>query len=434
MKTADVIGLGFMTFAFFLGAGNIIFPPMAGFLAGEQMGWAMLGFLVTGVGLPLVTILAVAKAGGGIQTMSKLLPAGVGTLIAVAVALIIGPAFATPRTGLVAYEMGLKPFLGSHAGQTSQALFTLGYFGLSLLLSLNQGRLLDAIGKVLTPLLVLLLIVLAVAVLVVPQGSVPAAAGEYLAHPGAKGLLEGYNTMDTFGALMFGMLIIDVLKQKGITDSSLQTRYLVRAGLISAAGLAFVYISLFQLGATSGGLLDAPNNGGEIVALYVAKLFGTSGQFILASIVSLACLTTAVGLTSACADFFPSLLPRLSYRTLVIGMSVLCALIANVGLSALIALSIPVLVAIYPIAVVLVLMTLLKERFTHPRLAFRFVMLIALLFGSLDGLKVIGINLELFNFLPLFEVGLAWLLPTAVAVIACLCWRVETELETVVAD
>ena len=168
--------------------------------------------------------------------------------------------------------------------------------------------------------------------------------------------------------------------------------------------------------------------------MYVAKLFGTSGQFILASIVSLACLTTAVGLTSACADFFHSLLPRLSYRTLVIGMSALCALIANVGLSALIALSIPVLVAIYPIAVVLVLMTLLKERFTHPRLAFRFVMLIALLFGSLDGLKVIGINLELFNFLPLFEVGLAWLLPTAVAVIACLCWRVESDLEAVVAE
>lgn len=434
MKTADVIGLGFMTFAFFLGAGNIIFPPMAGFLAGEQMGWAMLGFLVTGVGLPLVTILAIAKAGGGIQTMSKFLPAWVGTAIAIAVALIIGPTFATPRTGLVAYEMGLKPFLGAEAGQLSQTVFTIGYFALSLVLSLNQGRLLDAIGKVLTPLLVLLLIVLAVAVLVAPQGSVPMATGEYLAHPGAKGLLEGYNTMDTFGALMFGMLIIDVLKQKGVTDTGLQTRYLVRAGLIAAAGLAFVYISLFQLGATAGGLLDAPNNGGEIVALYVAKLFGTSGQFILASIVSLACLTTAVGLTSACADFFHSLLPRMSYRTLVIGMSALCALVANIGLSELIALSIPVLVAIYPIAVVLVLMTFLKERFSHPRLAFQIVMLVALLFGALDGLKVVGVNLEMFNFLPLFELGLAWLLPTLVAIVACLCWRVEPALLVPAAD
>lgn len=215
MKRADIVGLGFMTFAFFLGAGNIIFPPMAGFLAGEQMSWAMLGFLVTGVGLPLATILAVARAGGGLLTMTRLLPAGVGTLMAVAAYLIIGPAFATPRTGLVAYEMGLKPFLGDMADQFSLTIFTLAYFGLTLWLSLEQGRLLDAIGKVLTPVLVLLLAVLGIAVLVAPQGSVPVTSGDYIANPGIKGLLEGYNTMDTFGALMFGMLIIDVLKQRG---------------------------------------------------------------------------------------------------------------------------------------------------------------------------------------------------------------------------
>jgi branched-chain amino acid:cation transporter, LIVCS family len=434
MKTADIIGLGFMTFAFFLGAGNIIFPPMAGFLAGEQMSWAMLGFLVTGVGLPLATILAVARAGGGLLTMTQLLPKGIGIAIAVATYLIIGPAFATPRTGLVAYEMGLKPFLGGEASQTSLALFSLVFFGLSLILSLNQGSLLDAIGKVLTPVLVLLLAVLAIAVLVAPQGTVPPVSSDYLANPGVKGLLEGYNTMDTFGALMFGMLIIDVLKQKGISDTQLQTRYLVRAGLIAAAGLAFVYISLFQLGATSGGLLMAPGNGGEIVSIYVAKLFGPAGQFILAAIVSLACLTTAVGLTSACADFFHALWPRLNYKALVVGMSALCALIANVGLSSLISLSIPVLVAIYPVAVALVVMTFLKDRFAQPRLAFRLVLLVSMLFGALDGLTTAGVDLQLFNFLPLFSLGLAWLLPTSLAVVACLCWRAESALSPISAE
>jgi len=236
MTAADLVGLGFMTFAFFLGAGNIIFPPMAGFMAGEHLTLAMLGFLVTAVGLPLATIIAVAKAGGGLLTMTRHLPAGLGVAMAVAVYLIIGPAFATPRTGLVAYEMGFKPFLGESASQTSLTLFSLGYFGLATYLSLKPGRLLDAIGKLITPLLVILLAVLAIAILVAPQGSVPQAAGEYVSHPGIKGLLEGYNTMDTFGALMFGMLIIDVLKEKGITDRQLQTRYLVRAGLIAASG------------------------------------------------------------------------------------------------------------------------------------------------------------------------------------------------------
>ncbi len=412
MKTADIIGLGFMTFAFFLGAGNIIFPPMAGFLAGESMSWAMLGFLLTGVGLPLLTILAVARAGGGLLTMTRLLPPSIGVAIAVAAYLIIGPAFATPRTGLVAYEMGLKPFLGAAAGQGSLIAFTVAYFGLTLFLSLNQGRLLDAIGKILTPVLVLLLLVLAMAVLVAPQGVVPAPSGDYVAHPGIKGLLEGYNTMDTFGALMFGMLIIDVLRDKGITDQRLQTRYLIRAGLIAAAGLALVYVSLFRLGATSGGLISNPGNGGEIVALYVAKLFGPAGQLILAGIVSLACLTTAVGLTSACADFFHTLWPRISYRTLVVAMCAICALVANVGLSTLISLSIPVLVAIYPVAIALVAMTFLKDLYAHPRLAFRLVLLVSMLFGALDGLKTAGLNLELFQFLPLFNQGLAWIIPT----------------------
>ena len=421
MKKADILGLGFMTFAFFLGAGNIIFPPMAGFLAGEQMSWAMLGFLVTGVGLPLATILAVARAGGGLLTMTRLLPAGIATTMAVAAYLIIGPAFATPRTALVAYEMGLKPFLGDMADQLFLTLFTLAYFGLTLWLSLEQGRLLDAIGKVLTPVLVLLLAVLGIAVLVAPQGTVPAASGDYLANPGIKGLLEGYNTMDTFGALMFGMLIIDVLKQKGISELRSQTRYLAWAGIIAAAGLCLVYISLFRLGATSGGLLVNPANGGQIVALYVAKLFGPAGQLVLAGIVSLACLTTAVGLTSACGDFFHTLWPRFSYRRIVIAMSLTCALVANVGLGTLITLSIPVLVMIYPVAVALVVMTFLRERFARQAFAMRTVLLVTTLFGALDGLRAMGFSLSALDFLPLFQQGLAWVLPCLLTMALCAC-------------
>lgn len=425
MKKADILGLGFMTFAFFLGAGNIIFPPMAGFLAGEQMSWAMLGFLVTGVGLPLATILAVARAGGGLLTMTRLLPAGIATTMAVAAYLIIGPAFATPRTALVAYEMGLKPFLGGMADQLSLTLFTLAYFGLTLWLSLEQGRLLDAIGKVLTPVLVLLLAVLGIAVLVAPQGTVPAASGDYLANPGIKGLLEGYNTMDTFGALMFGMLIIDVLRSRGVADSRLQTRYLARAGLIAALGLVLVYVSLFYLGATAGGLVTNPANGGVIVSTYVASLFGPAGQAVLAGIVSLACLTTAVGLTSACAEFFNTLWPRLSYRLLVVVMGVICALVANVGLASLISLSIPVLVAIYPVAIALVALTFLRPLYADPQRAFRVVLGVSLLFGVLDGMKQAGVNLHQLDWMPLFTLGLAWLLPTVAAMLLMLAWPGE---------
>ncbi|MGY3865614.1 branched-chain amino acid transport system II carrier protein [Aeromonas bivalvium] len=413
LTLSDVLGLGFMTFAFYLGAGNIIFPPLAGFLAGENMTLAMFGFLVTAVGLPLITILAVAKAGNGWAGMTKLLPVGIASALAVAIYIIIGPAFAAPRTGLVAYEMGLKPFLGEMGAQ-GLLIYTLVFFGAAILVSLNQGRLMDAIGKLLTPVLMLLLLVLAIGVFVAPQGTMPVAVADYQNDAFIKGILEGYNTMDTLASLMFGALIVDILRKKGINDYQSQFKYLAIAGVISAIGLAVVYISLFQLGNSAAGVATDTSNGGAIVSAYVLSLFGQPGQFILAAIITLACFTTAVGLISACADFFHNL-TGMAYRKLVVILGAACALVANVGLSQLISLSIPVLVAIYPVAVALVLVTFLKGYFGRPRLTFRLVLAVAFLFGCLDGLGAAGMKMDAFAFLPLFDKGLAWLLPTLVA-------------------
>ena len=427
MTRADLLGLGFMTFAFFLGAGNIIFPPMAGYLAGENMGFAMAGFLVTAVGLPLATLLAISSAGGGLLTMTRMLPAWAGVSIAIATYVIIGPAFATPRTGLVTYEMAVKPFIGSYDSQFVLTAFSVFYFALTLFLSLNQGKLLDAVGKVLTPVLALLLAILGIAVLVAPQGGVPAVSPDYMRYPMVKGLLEGYNTMDTFGALMFGMLIIDVLKSRGIASVSQQTRYLAVASVIAAIGLALVYIALFRLGGTAGGVIANPQNGGEVVAAYVAQLFGPMGSVVLAGIVGLACLTTSVGLTSACADFFHTLWPRFSYKQCAAVIAILCAIVANVGLKQLLVISIPVLVAIYPVAVALVAVTFMRNWFFNQSVAFRLVLSVALLFGCLDGIKAAGFDLSVMNFLPLFEMGLAWLLPTLAAIVVSLLWRVPEQ-------
>ncbi|QFI39092.1 branched-chain amino acid transport system II carrier protein [Moritella marina ATCC 15381] len=419
LKTADVLAIGFMTFAFFLGAGNIIFPPLAGNLAGQSFMPAMFGFLATAVGLPLITIIAVAKAGGGLITMTRFLPAMAATAIAVAIYIIIGPAFAAPRTSLVAYEMGIKPFLGDAANETTLALYSVAFFIITAYFALSQGKLIDNVGKILTPALIVLLTVLAIAVFVMPQGEIGIAREAYVDSPFTKGFLEGYNTMDTFASLMFGMLIINVLKSKGVTDKASQFKYLVMAGSIAAAGLAFVYISLFYLGATSQSLIavGADVNGGMILATYVQALFGMPGQYILAAVVTLACLTTAVGLASAVAEFFHELKPQWSYKMLVVINCVVCAIVANVGLSQLISISVPVLFAVYPIAIAIVALILLQERFPNPQFAFRLVMVVAFMFGVLDGLKVAGLAMSGFEFLPLFDQGLAWVLPTALAIV-----------------
>ncbi|EGQ7823192.1 branched-chain amino acid transport system II carrier protein [Vibrio parahaemolyticus] len=415
LKLTDIIAVGFMLFAFFLGAGNIIFPPLAGQLAGENLLPAMFGFLLTAVGLPLITIVAIAVAGGSWEHLTQDLPKKAAVLMAALIFIIIGPAFAAPRTGLVAYEMAVKPFF-VEASQAHLTAFSVIFFAAAMLFSWFQGRLIDLIGKVLTPALFVGLIILAVAVFLDPQGEMMLAHGEYLTQPLTKGFLEGYNTMDTFASLMFGMLMVDALRGKGITERSATTKYLIFAGCIAAAGLAFVYISLFYLGATSATVAAGADNGGLILSQYVQALFGPYGQIVLSVIVLLACLTTAIGLISACSDFFSSK-TSLSYKQWVLINGAVCALVANVGLAQLISLSIPVLFALYPVAIALVALTFVRSKLPNPRFAYRAVLLVSLLFALVDAAKVAGLDVSAFNVLPLFEVGMGWVLPTLAAII-----------------
>jgi LIVCS family branched-chain amino acid:cation transporter len=415
LKLTDIIAIGFMLFAFFLGAGNIIFPPLAGQLAGENLMPAMFGFLLTAVGLPLITIVAIAVAGGSWDHLTQDLPKKAAVLMAALIFIIIGPAFAAPRTGLVAYEMAVKPFF-IEASQAYLTAFSVIFFAVAMLFSWFQGRLIDLIGKVLTPVLFIGLIILALAVFIDPQGDMIGASSDYLTQPLTKGFLEGYNTMDTFASLMFGMLMVDALRGKGITERSATTKYLIFAGCIAAAGLAFVYISLFYLGATSATVAAGADNGGLILSQYVQALFGPYGQIVLSVIVLLACLTTAIGLISACSDFFSSK-TSLSYKHWVLINGAVCALVANVGLAQLIALSVPVLFALYPVAIALVALTFVRSKLPNPRVAYRAVLLVSLLFALVDAAKVAGMDVSAFSMLPLFEVGMGWVLPTLAAIV-----------------
>ncbi|MCP3700539.1 MAG: branched-chain amino acid transport system II carrier protein [Aliivibrio sp.] len=417
LKLTDIIAVGFMLFAFFLGAGNIIFPPIAGQMAGEHVYSAMGGFLITAVGLPLLTIIAIGVAGGSWQQLTRDLPPKVAMIMAILMFVIIGPAFAAPRTGLVAYEMAAKPFMSAEAGQLSLTLFSIAFFSIAMFFAWSQGKLIDTIGKFLTPALFIGLIILAIAVFVNPQGDIVAATGNYIEQPLTTGFFEGYNTMDTFGALMFGILIIDALKKKGITEHKATTKYLTAAGCIAALGLAFVYVSLFYLGATSSTVAPGATNGGAILTAYTHALFGSSGQIVLSVIVLIACLTTAIGLISACADYFSSIC-KVTYKTWVIVVGVACAVVANVGLTQLIALSVPVLFLLYPVAIALVALAFVRKFMPNPRLAYRVVVLVATCFAVLDAAKVAGADMSAFSMLPLFNHGMAWVIPTFASMIA----------------
>lgn len=414
LKGLDLLALGFMTFALFLGAGNIIFPPSAGMSAGENMGAAAFGFLLTGVGLPLLTVVALARVGGGLPTLTAPLGRFAGVLLAVAVYLAIGPLFATPRTAVASFEIGMQPFVGN--SPLALFVYTLVYFAAVLFLSLNPGRLVDRVGKLITPVLIAALIVLGGAALFAPAGVVGQSSGAYSSEPLVQGFLQGYLTMDALGALVFGIVIATAIRDRGVTDAGLVTRYSVIAGIIAAVALSLVYLSLFYLGATSHELAAGAENGGQILTAYVSHTFGSGGSLLLAVVIILACLTTGVGLLTACGEFFSDLL-KLPYRVVVVALAVFSLAVSNQGLTQLISVSIPVLVGLYPLAIVLVALSLANRLWRSQSLVFVPVMAVTLVFGVVDGLTVAGKGEWVPGFfarLPLAEQSLGWLVPVLV--------------------
>ncbi|MED5523184.1 branched-chain amino acid transport system II carrier protein [Gallaecimonas pentaromativorans] len=423
LKGADVLALGFMTFAFFLGAGNMIFPPLAGLQSAGDLSSSIVGFLMTAVGLPLLTIIAVALAGGGLETLSKVLPKGLSLALCIAIYLILGPFFATPRTGLVAYKLGFSPFI-SNPDWLTQALYSLGFFALTFYLAIRPGKLLSVVGKVITPVLLVLLAAIAVMLVFHPLGEMGSSNAAWHKAPFAKGFLEGYMTMDTLGALLFGLVIVNALKSRGVEDRKAQFRYLCMAGAMAAIGLALVYITLFFLGATSGHLVANPKDGADVLVPAIEALFGPAGLYLLATVVTLACLTTAVGLTSSCAEYFNAAL-GLNLKLVAAVVATGSALVANVGLSQLIAISVPVLFFVYPVAIALVALRLLAGVVGHKRWGQQLVVGITAFFALFDGLKAAGLPVpeQWLSHLPFFEDGLGWLVPTAAALVVMSMFR-----------
>lgn len=264
--------MGFMVFAMFLGAGNMIFPPMVGQLAGDQVWYAAGGFLLTGVGLPLLGIVTISRVGGGFNKISGEMPKPLIIALGSCIYLIIGPLYAVPRTALVSYEIGIIPFL-PESTELTQFISSLVFFGISWYLSINPGKLLESVGQLITPALIILLVILGLSPIISPLGNLGEAMDIYTETPFIHGFLEGYMTMDALAALMFGIVIITNLKSHGIKEKSSLFYYSITTGIIAAIGLALVYVSLFYLGATSRDVAPNPDNGGQILTIYAETLF-----------------------------------------------------------------------------------------------------------------------------------------------------------------
>ncbi len=417
------LAVGLLLFALFLGAGNIIFPPLLGQQAGEHITVAMIGFLITGVGLPLLAIVAVAKAGGDLQLLANRVNPIFGIIFTSIVYLAIGPFFAVPRTGSVSYEIGIAPFLSEAATKHWAPLFITSvlFFAIILYLSINPTKLVDRVGKILTPALLLVILLLAIKSFVTPLGEPGAAVGNYTISPFSEGFVQGYLTMDVLSALVFGIVILQALRDMGMSDTKKQVKTTIFAGIVAAIGLAFVYISLGYIGNTSIDAIGVSNNGGTIIAKSADVLFGNLGSIILSLTILLACISTAVGLLTANAQFFSKIFPKISYKTFLIVFTIVSLAITNVGLTTIINTSLPVLLIIYPLAMVLMVLSLVDNFFKGGQIVYILALIPTFMVSLYDGLKLMDIKLapyeNLLKLLPLYEQSLGWLVPAIVGAI-----------------
>lgn len=417
-KKSELLTIGFMMFSIFFGAGNLIFPPALGQAAGTSTPLAMLGFLTTGVGLPLLGITAIALQGGRyIELINSRTYPWFATALLVVLYLCIGPVFAVPRTGAVSFEIGIRPFLQEDSLMVGQAVYTALFFGASYYLSLNPNKLIDRVGKLLTPVLLIVLAVLFIKAFATPLGTILPATGNYIDAPFTQGFQDGYQTMDLLASVAIGTLVVNAVRMRGVTDNRAIGRICLIAGLITVTLMACVYGSLAYLGATSAAVLGHSANGGQLLANAVSIFFSTAGNGLLAAIIILACLTTSCGMLSGGAWFFNQLLKKkVSYERLLLLFTLFSFAVSNVGLTQIIALAVPFLVTIYPLVIVFVILSLFDRVIGWRKSIYHWALNLTLVFALIDGLNAAGIHFHPLNqlltaYLPFYKLTMGWVVP-----------------------
>ncbi|WP_110111969.1 branched-chain amino acid transport system II carrier protein [Bacillus sp. CGMCC 1.16541] len=427
MKTLskkDTLFTSLMLFSLFFGAGNLIFPPFLGQSAGTAFWPAMIGFLLSAVGLPILGVIAVAKSDGLHVLASRVHPV-FAMVFTIVIYLAIGPLLGIPRASSLAFEMGVQPFLPNDMnGAGTLFLYTFIYFCIAYWLALKPGKLVDRFGKLLTPLLLTLLVVIVVRALFYSFGEVSVPVGSYAKNPFATGFLEGYYTMDTIAALNFGIVIALTLKQMGMTDKEQIVSSSVRAGVIAGVVLAFIYVMLAYLGSLHAGETE---NGAQTLTQVVFTLFGPSGAILLGLVFTLACLTTSVGLVTSCSQYFAKVVPALSYRMWVTVFAGFSLVVANLGLTKILQVSVPALTAIYPVATLLILLSFVDHWFGSHRAVYGFATLFVSVISTTDAFLQAGLGMgvlgEFVKVLPFYDAGFSWLTPAVLGLILGLAYK-----------
>ena len=426
-------------FGMFFGAGNLIFPVHLGQMAGQNALPAIIGFIITAVGIP---ILGVADIGithsDGLQTLSGKVGKGYGIFFTCLLYLTIGPLFAIPRCATVSFTTGITPLLGADSPERLYLLlFSAVFFAFVLFFSLRPGKITVWIGKIINPLFLFFFAVLMLAALLAPGAAVSAVepVEAYRSDAFFPALIEGYGTMDAIAGLAFGIVVIDVIRRMGVDNDDTIAEDVLSSGLLTGALMALIYVVSIVVGATSRGLFELSENGGIALTQIAGHYLGGVGLFILAFTITFACLKTSIGLVTACAETFSKMTNgKISYRSWAILFTVFSFAVSNIGLSAIIEYSIPMLMLIYPPAIALILLAFLGKFFAHDRTVYIATMIGTWAAAIFDCMKTLPAPVQTAlhldapiafaaAHLPLFDKNLGWLLPAVIGFAAGMAIR-----------
>lgn len=406
-KNRDILIIGFMLFSNFFGAGNLIFPPFLGATSGSQWLTSFIGFVVADIGIILLSIYAIAKA-GSYQNIASRTGKWFGLTLEVIMMLCLGPILVIPRTSATTFELSIAPIFGD----VNKVIFSIIFFAVVFLLTIKPSKAIDIIGKYLTPVLLVTLCILIVKGVVSPIGDIKTNINSDDLF--INGITQGYQTMDALGMGGVVAFIMASFKNKGYNDKNEIASLTIKASLIAGSGLILVYGGLAFLGATMSSSYNASISQTELLVSITRGVLGNLGTILLGVIVACACFTTATSLTSITAKYFSDLTKnKVKYEHLVIGICIYSTVMSNLGVDRIIAIAVPILTVLYPVAIVLVLISSMPKVFTNDNM-FKGAAYTTLIISTLTVIDSFGISVGFIHKMPFSNLGFNWIIPALI--------------------
>ena len=435
MKKKELLMIGLMVFSIFFGAGNLIFPPIIGKQAGTNVVTTMLFFSITAIIFPILGVVAVAKS-NGLRNLANRVDPIFSIIFTIATYLAIGPALAMPRAGTLPFEIAISPYIPANVSKgLILFIYTTVFFGVVYWLSLSPNKLLERISKITSPIFLVLILMLFVGTFLKPMGEYMPPEPLYAKNMGLQGFLDGYLTLDALAGLNYGLVVVYVIKQKNVLEESKIAKIVISTGIFAGILLFVVYMMLAHVGASSISKFPNTSNGAEILADVMKYLYGNFGAVLLACMFTVACLNIGVGLTTSLSQYFHSMVRRVPYKVWATIWVLWSYMLANLGLNKIMEYSVPVLLAIYPASLVLIVLALLDKYIKGSSTVYRFAIYPTVVISIIHTLDKINIEIPLASSLvkklPLQSADLGWLSAAGICFVIGFIISKVTEKNTV---